>query len=125
MNGNVPPVIPPIVPPKQEWKQKFPAILSGILSFFQCILTLAIIGCEVGSILIDIVTATIYVGFWASLFFMIAWISLASTCMSFFVYSFLLNCSFFFLSLLLSWSWLCYIYSDHSMHILSFCSLCF
>jgi hypothetical protein len=47
----------------------------------QCFITLVIIGCEVGSILIDIVTATIYVGFWASLFFLVAWISLAGSCM--------------------------------------------
>lgn len=77
MNGN----IQTIIPPQQQWKKKFPAIISGILSFLQCFVTIVIIGCEVGSILIDIFTATIYVGFWASLFFMIAWISLASSCM--------------------------------------------
>jgi uncharacterized membrane protein len=77
MNGN----IQTIVPPQQPWKKKFPAVISGILSFLQFGITIVIIGCEVGSILIDIFTATIYVGFWASLFFMVAWISLASSCM--------------------------------------------
>jgi len=83
MNPNVPPMGPPDVPPSpQHWEIKFPAVLSGILSFFQLIVTVAVIGCEVGSVLIDIITSTIYVGFWAGLFFMIAWISLAGSGMS-------------------------------------------
>ena len=73
--------IQPITPPQPPWRTKFPAIFSGILSFLQFVITFVIIGCEVGSILIDMVTATIYVGFWASLFFMFAWISQASACM--------------------------------------------
>lgn len=77
MIGNPPPAV---VPPAQQWKLKYPAILSGILSTIQLILAFAIIGCEIGSILIDIVTATIYVGLWAGLFFLIAGISLASSC---------------------------------------------
>ncbi|CAF1051979.1 unnamed protein product [Adineta steineri] len=68
----------PVQPPK-PWKIKFPAIISGILSFLQFGITFVIIGCEVGSVLIDMVTATIYVGFWASLFFIFAWISQATT----------------------------------------------
>jgi hypothetical protein len=59
----------------QMWPHKFPSIASGILSVIECVLTLAVIGCEIGSILIDIYTATVYVGFWAGLFFMIAWIT--------------------------------------------------
>ncbi|UJR14013.1 hypothetical protein I4U23_001012 [Adineta vaga] len=71
-----PPPLPlPLPPPPTLWRQKYPAVISGILSFVQFIITIVIIGCEVGSMLIDIVTATIYVGLWASLFFMIAWIS--------------------------------------------------
>jgi hypothetical protein len=72
----------PVIPPQQQWQKKFPSIISGILSFVQFVITIVIIGCEVGSVLIDMVTATIYVGFWASLFFMVAWISQAATCMS-------------------------------------------
>jgi hypothetical protein len=71
----------PVIPPPQQWLKKFPSIISGIFSFIQFIVTIVIIGCEVGSVLIDMVTATIYVGFWASLFFMVAWISQAATCM--------------------------------------------
>jgi hypothetical protein len=77
-----------IIPLQQEWQKKFPSVLSGILSSVQFIVTIVIIGCEVGSILIDMVTATIYVGFWASLFFMVAWISQAATCMLLFCFSF-------------------------------------
>ncbi len=60
---------------EKQWREKFPSTLSGLFSFYQCLCTIVIIGCELGSILIDIFHATIYVGFWASLFFMIAWIS--------------------------------------------------
>lgn len=72
--------IPPILV-QQPWRKKYPAVLSGILSFLEFFFTIAIIGCEVGSMLIDITTATIYVGLWASLFFMVAWISQAASCM--------------------------------------------
>ena len=67
------------IPPVQLWKKKYPSIISGILSFIQFIVTIIIIGCEVGSMLIDIVTGTIYVGLWASLFFIVAWISQAAS----------------------------------------------
>ncbi|CAF0849148.1 unnamed protein product [Rotaria sordida] len=77
--ASIPPTVPPNNPTQQEWRQKYPAVLSGILSCFQFILTLAIIGCEIGSILIDIVTATIYVGLWAGLFFIVASISQSSS----------------------------------------------
>ena len=72
------PVVPPPPPQQPPWKIKYPSILTGIFSFFQFVVTVAIIGCEVGSVLIDMVTATFYVGFWSGLFFMGAWISQAS-----------------------------------------------
>jgi len=75
-----------IIPPQQVWQPKFPTAITGLLSLVQFFITVVIIGCEVGSILIDIVTATIYVGFWASLFFIVAWISLAGSCMILFFY---------------------------------------
>jgi hypothetical protein len=77
--NNAPTVIPP---PQQPWQKKFPSVISGIFSFIQLIVTIVIIGCEVGSMMIDIFTATIYVGIWASLFFMCAWISQAAACMN-------------------------------------------
>jgi hypothetical protein len=73
--------VQPLVPPPQPWRKKFPAVFSGIMAFLQCVVTFVIIGCEIGSMLINIVTATIYVGLWAGLFFMFAWISQASSCM--------------------------------------------
>jgi hypothetical protein len=90
MNPSYPPVTPPVVqqpppPPSQHWKIKFPAVISGILSSFQLIITILVIGCEVGSVLIDMITSTIYVGFWAGLFFMIAGISLAGSCKLLFI----------------------------------------
>ena len=59
---------------ERRWRAKFPSRLSGLLAFYQALCTLAILGCETGSILIDLYNATIYVGFWASIFFTIAWI---------------------------------------------------
>jgi hypothetical protein len=81
MIGNTQPVIPPPPPTHPIWRQKFPSVASGIFSFLQFVITFVIIGCEVGSMLIDIVTATIYVGLWASLFFICAAMSQASSCM--------------------------------------------
>jgi hypothetical protein len=72
-----------VLTPQEKWKKKYPSIITGILSFIQFIVTVVIIGCEVGSVLIDMIVATIYVGFWAGLFFMIAWITQASSCMPF------------------------------------------
>jgi len=69
------------IPPQQLWRQKFPARISGLFSIAQLVVTVVIIGCEVGSMLIDIVTATIYVGIWAGFFFVIASISLAAPSM--------------------------------------------
>jgi hypothetical protein len=83
MNGNIQTTVPPpilqVIPPQQQWKKKFPTVVSGILAFFQFAIAIVIIGCEVGSVLIDMVTATIYVGLWAGLFFIVAVISLASS----------------------------------------------
>ncbi|CAF1250081.1 unnamed protein product [Rotaria magnacalcarata] len=71
--ATIPQVIPLIIQPQlSPWRQKFPAVLSGILAFLQFVVAIIIIGCEVGSILIDIITVTIYVGFWAGLFFLVA-----------------------------------------------------
>ncbi|CAF4575193.1 unnamed protein product, partial [Rotaria magnacalcarata] len=71
--ATTPQAIPSIIQPQlSPWRQKFPAVLSGILAFLQFVVAIIIIGCEVGSILIDIITVTIYVGFWAGLFFLVA-----------------------------------------------------
>lgn len=72
-------LLQPVIPPAEQWKKKYPSIISGILAFLQFGITVVIIGCEVGSVLIDMVTSTIYVGFWAGTFFTFAWVSLAGS----------------------------------------------
>lgn len=67
--------VPPIKEPEGPWKKKYPCLISFLFVTFQAITSLVIIGCEIGSMLIDIVTATIYVGLWAGIFFLLAWIS--------------------------------------------------
>lgn len=59
---------------EKQWRENFPALLSELFAFYQFLCTIAIIGCEVGGMLIDLFNATIYVGIWAGLFFMVAWI---------------------------------------------------
>lgn len=65
--------LPP--PPPSPWKTKFPSTVSAIFSAVQGVMAIGIIGCEIASILIDQYNATIYVGLWAGLFIMTAWIS--------------------------------------------------
>ncbi|CAM2710010.1 unnamed protein product [Rotaria socialis] len=73
-------VVPSIIQPQlSPWRQKFPAVLSGILASVQFVVAIIIIGCEIGSILIDIITVTIYVGLWAGLFFLVASFSQSSS----------------------------------------------
>lgn len=57
---------------EQQWREKFPLTLAKLFAFYQFLCTFAIIGCEIGSILIDQFNATIYIGFWSSIFFLIA-----------------------------------------------------
>ncbi|CAF4275525.1 unnamed protein product, partial [Rotaria socialis] len=81
----VPSIIQPQLSPWRQttttipWRQKFPAVLSGILASVQFVVAIIIIGCEIGSILIDIITVTIYVGLWAGLFFLVASFSQSSS----------------------------------------------
>jgi hypothetical protein len=93
MIGNI---AQPVLTPKEQWKKKYPSIITGILSFIQFVVTFVIIGCEVGSVLIDAIVATIYVGFWAGLFFMIAWITQAVAGMSLILFSFKIKRLLFF-----------------------------
>lgn len=92
------PMVPPVVTPPTLWPKKFPSIISALFSFFQAVVTIVIIGCEIGSILVDAVTATIYVGLWAGLFFLFAWISQSVSCeFSFFRFQIEFQRVFFFL----------------------------
>ncbi len=71
----------PELTPQQQWQKKYPTVATGILSFIQFVVAIVIIGCEIGSILIDAIVATIYVGIWAGVFFLIACISQGISCM--------------------------------------------
>ncbi len=72
---------------KQLWRKKFPAIVSALLSVFQLILTVIIVGCEVGGDFINFSQMNAFVGYWTCPIFMCAWISLAGASMHLFLFS--------------------------------------
>ena len=117
----------PAVFPQQYWRKKYPAIVSGLFAVIQFILAILIIGCEIGSMLIDIITATIYVGLWSGLFFLIASISQAISCMFFVVVLCLCKRSqrIDSFSFLLSKSCICYIHTDHPTYCDVLRTLCY
>ncbi|CAF4305072.1 unnamed protein product [Rotaria socialis] len=63
---------------RELWRQKFPTIIAVLLSIFQMLLTLGIVGCEVGISLVQFPRMDIFVGYWTFPNFMCAWISLAA-----------------------------------------------
>jgi hypothetical protein len=71
---------------KELWRNNYPTIIGALLSVFQMILTLAIVGCEVGNSLILFPQMNVFVGYWTFPLFMCAWISLAAGSMH--LYSF-------------------------------------
>ena len=72
---------------KQLWRQKFPAIVGSLLSVFQFLLTLAIVGCEIGGDFVQFPRMNIFVGYWTLPLFMCAWISLAGASMYLYLFS--------------------------------------
>ena len=62
---------------RQIWREKFPNVIGSLLSIFEMILTFAVIGCEIPTIFFHFPRMNAFVGYWAFLFFMCAWISLA------------------------------------------------
>jgi hypothetical protein len=59
-----------------RWRSRFsmgPPILIG---FIQMILTFAIIGLEIASVIISPIYGTLYAGFWLSVIFTLSWISM-------------------------------------------------
>jgi hypothetical protein len=62
---------------RELWRRRYPAIICALLSMFQMILTLVIVGCEVGGDFISFPQMNIFVGYWTFPFFMCAWISLS------------------------------------------------
>lgn len=61
---------------KQQWKTIWPVKILKLIAVIQILLTLAIIGLEAGSVAIHPFLATIYGGFFCSIFFILAWISI-------------------------------------------------
>lgn len=58
-------------------RKTYLAIVGGLLSIFQMVMTFAIIGCELGNSFVQFERMNAFVGYWAFPFFMCAWISLA------------------------------------------------
>jgi hypothetical protein len=53
------------VPPSLYWAQYWNSCVIGSLATFQLIMTLAIVGMEIGNSLVDLYKANIYSGFWS------------------------------------------------------------
>jgi hypothetical protein len=66
---------------KEAWRKKFPAVIGALLSLFQLILILTIVGCEVGGDFVQFPRMNVFVGYWTLPCFMCAWISLAGASM--------------------------------------------
>ena len=60
---------------EKQWQTMFPSIISGLFAFYEILCSIGVVGCELGSVLIDKYNSTIYVGFWSGLFLISAWIS--------------------------------------------------
>lgn len=61
---------------KEKWKSIWPSRILKLIAVIQIILTVAILALEAGSVGIHPFLATVYAGFYCSLFFTAAWISI-------------------------------------------------
>ncbi|CAF0766807.1 unnamed protein product [Adineta ricciae] len=59
-----------------QWRSKFSMVIPIIIGFLQMILTVAIVGLEIASVVISPSRGTLYAGFWLSIFFTISWVSM-------------------------------------------------
>jgi hypothetical protein len=89
--------------------ERFPRWTSGVLALFQLAFTVAIIGLEVGSSIIDLAHGTIWVGYWAGIVFLNTILMMLFISELNFLFFLCLNIYFsiLFSSLLLPWSLLC------------------
>jgi hypothetical protein len=103
---------------RELWRQKYPAIIGALLSVFQMILTMVILGCEIGGDFIHFPRMNAFVGYWVFPLFMCAWLSLAGAS----IYSYLINQNcllmLFSVRLLLSNSML----RNYNTHFSMFCN---
>ncbi|CAF0722779.1 unnamed protein product [Rotaria sordida] len=61
---------------EMQWRSKFSIVIPIIIGFLQMILTFAIIGLEIASVVISPVTGTLYAGFWLSIIFTVSWVAM-------------------------------------------------
>ena len=61
---------------EMKWRTKFSSIIPILLGLLQFLLTLAIIGLEIASVIISPIFGTLYAGFWLSFFFILSWIAM-------------------------------------------------
>ena len=59
-----------------QWRASFSIVIPIILGFAQLILTLAIVGLEIASLVITPIQGTLYAGFWLSIFFTLSWVAM-------------------------------------------------
>ena len=60
-----------------EWRSKFSIVIPILIGLLQLILTMAIVGLEIGSLVISPIQGTLYAGFWLSVIFTLSWIAMA------------------------------------------------
>lgn len=61
---------------KQTWKSIWPIKILKLIAAIQIIATLGTLGTEAGSVAIHPFLATVYSGFYCSIFFTLAWVSI-------------------------------------------------
>ena len=61
---------------QQRWRRLWPAGIVAILATLQLVLTMAIIGLETCSLIIDLIHSMIFAGYFCSFFFTVTWISM-------------------------------------------------
>ena len=106
---------------EKQWQKMFPSVISGLFAFYESLCSIGVVGCELGSVLIDQYNSTIYVGFWSGLFLISAWISqaLAGTFFSVRSRRFFHTC----FSVSLSDAAMCNKYVDIEMYFIVFCCM--
>jgi hypothetical protein len=59
-----------------RWRSTFSTGIPVLLGFLQMLLTFAIIGLEIASVVISPIYGTLYAGFWLSVIFTLSWVSM-------------------------------------------------
>jgi hypothetical protein len=59
-----------------RWRSRFSMGGPVLLGLLQLILTIAIVGLEIASVIISPIFGTLYAGFWLSVIFTLSWVSM-------------------------------------------------